>query len=126
MAEGRYQPGNIDRITPAVLCARHRCVDETGEQATIAGDPVWGATIDPIAAGDEGAIVTEGTCLVEAGAGIALGMGGGTYQAVMTDANGRLITYVAGQTQFGNIHVAATGLGHHVEVKIQKQAAPLA
>lgn len=126
MAEGRAQPGNIDRITPAVLCDRHRLVDETGEQATVAGDPVWGATIDPIAAGDEGAIITEGTCVVEAGAAIPLNMGGGTYQAVMTDNAGRLIAYVGGQTQFGNIHVAATGLGHHVEVKIQKQSAPLA
>ena len=126
MAEGRAQPGNIDRITPVVLCDRHRLVDETGEQATVAGDPIWGATIDPIAAGNEGAIITEGTCVVEAGAGIALTLGGGTYEPVMTDANGRLVAYVAGQTQFGNIHVAATGLGHHVEVKIQKQAAPLA
>ena len=126
MAEGTYSPLRIKRVTPVAAIAANRFVDITGEQATVAGDPIMGVAPEAIAAGVPGPVIVSGSANVEADGVIALAQGGGTYENIMTDANARATAYIAGQTQAGLIYVASTGLGHVIEVDLDKRAAPLA
>ena len=126
MAEGTYSPLRIKRVTPVAPIAANRFVDISGEQATVAGDPIMGVSMEAIAAGVPGPVIVSGSANIEADGVIALGSWGATTQEIMTDANGRATAYVAGQTMAGLIYVASTGLGHVVELDIAKQAAPFA
>lgn len=113
MSVGTYKPGDSDRITPAVAVAANRLVDMTGEQAG-AGVNCMGFAPDAIAAGAEGLVQTwqHGSYLVEAGALIA------ANQYVMSDANGRPITYVAapGVKIVGFCVTGASAATHPVEI----------
>ena len=113
MVEGTYMPGDGIRITPAALIAANRLVDMTGEQAG-AGVNCMGFAPYAIAAAASGLAFNwnRGSYLVEAGAVIA------ANQYVMSDANGRVILYVAapGVKIVGFCVTGASALTHKVEV----------
>lgn len=113
MVEGTYMPGDGIRITPTVAVAANRLVDMTGEQAG-AGVNCRGFAPNAIAAGVSGLAFDwkRGSYLVEAGALIA------ANQIVMSDANGRAITYVPGPgvKYIGFCVTGASALTHKVEV----------
>ena len=113
MVEGTYMPGDGIRITPVFAVAANRLVDMFGEQA-VAGVNCKGFAPDAIAAGTPGLAFDwkRGSYLVEAGALIAVN------QYVMSDANGRVITYVAapGVKVVGFCVTGASAATHKVEV----------
>ena len=125
MAIGPYNPDNIQTIHPTVAVAARRFIRPNGEQATLAGQVVIGASEEAIAAGGFGPCAEGGTVAVEAGAPIALGRGGGTYEWVQTDANGRAVIYAAGGAPAGFINVAATVATQVLTVHMLPQTAPI-
>ena len=125
MAVGPYNPDNIQTIHPTVVVAARRFIRPNGEQATVAGQFVNGASEEAIAAGGFGTCAEGGTVCVDAGAPIALGRAGGTFEWVMTDVNGRAITYVAGNAAAGFITVAATVATQQMTVHMVPSTAPI-
>lgn len=125
MPVGPYNPDNIQTIHPSVAVSARRFIRGNGEQATVQGQFVNGASEEAIAAGGFGPCAIGGTVCVEAGAPIALGRGGGTFEWVMTDANGRAITYVAGNAAAGFITVAATVATQQLTVHMVPSTAPI-
>jgi hypothetical protein len=119
MTEGAYIPGDGVKLSPTAIINANRLVGLNGEQCT-AGANARAFVPTAIAAGADGVgfDYKSGSWLVEAGAAIPLALGGGTYEIVMSDANGRIITYVAGVgvKQVGLIFTAASAATHKVEV----------
>lgn len=119
MTEGTYVAGDGVKISPTAIINANRLVGLNNEQCT-AGANARGYAPTAIAAGADGLAFDykHGSWLVEAGAAIPLALGGGTYEIVMSDGNGRVITYVAGVgvKQVGLIFTAASAATHKVEV----------
>jgi hypothetical protein len=104
----------------------NRFIGFTNEQCTAAGQAVQGGAPEDIVAGADGVCETHGSVLISTGAAIALGSGGGTFEWVQTDANGRVITYAGGAANVaGFITVAAGAANELAEVHLRPLAAPL-
>ena len=114
MPVGRFFPLLITTIHPTVAVTRHRFIRFGDEQATVLGQRITGGAPENITAGTDGACIQMGSVVIEAGAPIALD--GTGIQWVMTDANGRAITYVAGNAVAGFIKIAASAATHEIEV----------
>ena len=129
MAIGPSNPNNTMTITPTVAVAARRFIQPNGEQATVQGQAVIGASPEAIAAGANGACDIDGAVCVEAGAPIALDRGPAgypnTYAWVMTDANGRAILWTAGNSRAGYINVVATVATQRLTVYMLPGASPI-
>jgi hypothetical protein len=129
MAVGPYNPDNILTIHPTVAVAARRFIQPNGEQATVQGQVVMGASEEAITAGGFGTCAIGGTVCVEAGAAIVLDRGPAgypnTYAWVMTDANGRVIRWAAGNAVAGFVNVAATVATQQMTVHMLPQTAPI-
>ncbi len=117
----------IRKLTSPVLTApvtRNRFCAHTGQQATVAGEPVKGAFLENGLAGQQVAFTDMGSECVLTAAGIALTRGGGTFEWVQTDANGMAIAWAGGAANVaGFITVAAVAGAELVEVHFWAAAA---
>ena len=120
----------IRKLTSPVLGAvvtRNRFCAHTGQQATVAGEPVKGVFLEDGVVGAQAAFTDMGSEVVTTAAGIPLIAGGGTFAWVQTDANGMAIAWAGGAANVaGFITVAAVAAAELVEVHFWAAAAPIA
>jgi len=119
----------IRKLTSPVLTAvvtRNRFCAHTGQQATVAGEPVKGIFPEDGVIGQQVAFTDMGSEVVLTAAAIPLIAGGGTFAWVQTDANAMAIPWAGGAANVaGFITVAAAAGAELVEVHFWAAAAPI-
>ena len=121
-----YNPKRTETIRPTVLVTNNRFIGMAREQATVAGEPVYGGAPEAIAANADGAVVVEGSVLITTGAAIPLIAGGGTFAWVQTNAAGLVIPYAGGAANVAGIVRAAKLAPNELAcVELLPLAAPL-